>query len=92
MKFAVITALYLASGAAGRPTDPNQDPAYVPKPGDGSYTVCTPYNLPGICKRYKKDGTPTKYVQKCRAASECLVNGNGCVMDIGGFPVANCSG
>lgn len=41
MKFAVITALYLASGAAGRPTDPNQDPAYVPKPGDGSYVSTT---------------------------------------------------
>ncbi|KAE9964732.1 hypothetical protein EG328_010259 [Venturia inaequalis] len=39
MKFAVITALCLASGAAGRPTDPNQDPAYVPAPNDGSYSA-----------------------------------------------------
>ncbi|RDI82203.1 hypothetical protein Vi05172_g7907 [Venturia inaequalis] len=68
MKFIVITALYLASGAASRPgTDPNQDPAYVPASGDGSYTVCTPYDMPGICKRYKKDGTPTKEVAKCRS-------------------------
>ncbi|KAE9988031.1 hypothetical protein EG327_003555 [Venturia inaequalis] len=56
MKFAIITALFLAAGASA---------AYVPK-DDGTYTVCTPNDKAGICKKYDRNNKPTGLQEDCR--------------------------
>ncbi|RDI80975.1 hypothetical protein Vi05172_g9061 [Venturia inaequalis] len=84
MKFVVISALFLAAGAAGAP------PKYK-YTWEGSYTVCTQDSSRGTCERFLKDGTPSKDTQKCDGPKPCFTTGNGCTMNYNRMLRAACS-